>query len=98
LAPIAGAAIGEWFMDTDALIIFDDLSKHAVAYRQVCLVLSARPGVKPIRGRVLPSQPIAGTAARVGEKYGNSSPQPCRLSKRRPVMFCLHSHQRHLDY
>src|SRR2546426_8914588 len=37
LAPFAGAAMGEWFMDNgmDALIIFDDLSKHAVAYRQV---------------------------------------------------------------
>src|SRR5437016_10563524 len=41
LAPFAGAAVGEWFMDNgmDALIIFDDLSKHAVAYRQVSLVL-----------------------------------------------------------
>src|SRR5499425_1183760 len=37
LAPFAGAAMGEWFMDNgmDALIIYDDLSKHAVAYRQV---------------------------------------------------------------
>src|SRR6058998_4237717 len=37
LAPYAGAAMGEWFMDNgmDALIIYDDLSKHAVAYRQV---------------------------------------------------------------
>src|SRR5467141_3016967 len=41
LAPFSGAAMGEWFMDNgmDALIIFDDLSKHAVAYRQVSLVL-----------------------------------------------------------
>src|SRR4029077_7389607 len=41
LAPYAGAAMGEWFMDNgmDALIVFDDLSKHAVAYRQVSLVL-----------------------------------------------------------
>src|SRR6266567_1427000 len=41
LAPFAGAAMGEWFMDNgmDALIVFDDLSKHAVAYRQVSLVL-----------------------------------------------------------
>jgi len=37
LAPFAGAAMGEWFMDNgmDALIVYDDLSKHAVAYRQV---------------------------------------------------------------
>src|SRR3989442_3876884 len=41
LAPFAGAAMGEWFMDNgmDALIVYDDLSKHAVAYRQVSLVL-----------------------------------------------------------
>src|SRR3984885_9272158 len=46
LAPFAGAAIGEWFMDNgmDALIIYDDLSKHAVAYRQVSLVLKRPPG------------------------------------------------------
>src|SRR6266478_6028297 len=48
LAPFAGAAMGEWFMDNgmDALIIFDDLSKHAVAYRQVSLVL-IRPSGRP---------------------------------------------------
>src|SRR5580658_6572297 len=41
LAPFAGAAMGEYFLDNnmDALIIYDDLSKHAVAYRQVSLVL-----------------------------------------------------------
>src|SRR2546427_8168980 len=41
LVPFSGAAMGEWFMDNgmDALIIYDDLSKHAVAYRQVSLVL-----------------------------------------------------------
>src|SRR5213596_1624785 len=40
LVPFAGAAMGEWFMDNgmDALIVYDDLSKHAVAYRQVSLV------------------------------------------------------------
>src|SRR2546430_3138807 len=47
LAPFAGAAMGEWFMDNgmDALIIYDDLSKHAVAYRQGSLVLK-RPAVR----------------------------------------------------
>jgi F-type H+-transporting ATPase subunit alpha len=50
LAPFAGASMGEWFMDNgmDALIIFDDLSKHADAYRQMSLLLR-RP-----RGRRLP--------------------------------------------
>jgi F-type H+-transporting ATPase subunit alpha len=46
LAPFAGAAMGEWFMDNgmDALIVYDDLSKHAVAYRQVSLVLKRPSG------------------------------------------------------
>src|SRR5947209_1342965 len=46
LAPFAGAAMGEWFMDNgmDALIVFDDLSKHAVAYRQVSLVMRRPSG------------------------------------------------------
>ena len=46
LAPFAGAAMGEWFMDNnmDALIIYDDLSKHAVAYREVSLVLKRPSG------------------------------------------------------
>ena len=41
LAPFSGAAIGEWFMENgmDALIVYDDLSKHAVAYRQISLIL-----------------------------------------------------------
>ena len=50
LAPFAGAAMGEWFMDNgmDALIVYDDLSKHAVAYRQVSLVLKRPPAAKRI--------------------------------------------------
>ena len=46
LVPFAGCAMGEWFMDNgmDALIIYDDLSKHAVAYRQVSLVLKRPSG------------------------------------------------------
>ena len=42
-APFAGAAIGEYFRDTgrDALVVYDDLSKQAVAYREVSLILSA---------------------------------------------------------
>src|SRR4029077_11576970 len=46
LAPFAGTAMGEWFMDNgmDALIIHDDLSKHAVAYRQVSLILKRPSG------------------------------------------------------
>ena len=46
LVPFAGASMGEWFMDNgmDALIIYDDLSKQATAYRQVSLVLKRPSG------------------------------------------------------
>jgi F-type H+-transporting ATPase subunit alpha len=76
LAPFAGAAIGEWFMDNgmDALIVYDDLSKHAVAYRQVALVLKRPSGREAYPGDVfyLHSR-LLERAARVGEKYGNGS-------------------------
>ena len=76
LAPFAGAAMGEWFMDhgMDALIIYDDLSKHAVAYRQVSLVLKRPSGREAYPGDVfyLHSR-LLERAARVGERYGNGS-------------------------
>ena len=76
LAPFAGAAMGEWFMDNgmDALIIFDDLSEHAVAYRQVSLVLKRPSGREAYPGDVfyLHSR-LLERSARVGEKYGGGS-------------------------
>src|SRR5882672_8124928 len=76
LAPFAGAAMGEWFMDNgmDALIVYDDLSKHAVAYRQMSLVLKRPSGREAYPGDVfyLHSR-LLERAARVGEQYGNGS-------------------------
>src|SRR5438128_3056449 len=76
LAPFAGAAIGEWFMDNgmDALIVFDDLSKHAVAYRQVSLVLKRPSGREAYPGDVfyLHSR-LLERAARIAEKSRNVS-------------------------
>ena len=76
LAPFSGAAMGEWFMDNamDALLIYDDLSKHAVAYRQVSLVLKRPSGREAYPGDVfyLHSR-LLERAARVSEKYGNGS-------------------------
>src|SRR5271170_1552502 len=76
LAPFAGAAMGEWFMDNgkDALIIYDDLSKHAVAYRQVSLVLKRPSGREAYPGDVfyLHSR-LLERSARVSEKYGGGS-------------------------
>ena len=76
LVPFAGAAMGEWFMDNgmDALIVYDDLSKQAVAYRQVSLLLKRPSGREAFPGDVfyLHSR-LLERAARVGEKYGNGS-------------------------
>ncbi|MGA1236504.1 MAG: F0F1 ATP synthase subunit alpha [Limisphaerales bacterium] len=76
LAPFAGCAIGEWFMDNgmDALIIFDDLSKHAVAYRQVSLVLKRPSGREAFPGDVfyLHSR-LLERSARLNEESGNGS-------------------------
>jgi F-type H+-transporting ATPase subunit alpha len=76
MAPFAGAAMGEWFMDNgmDALIVYDDLSKHATAYREVSLVLKRPSGREAYPGDVfyLHSR-LLERAARVGEKFGNGS-------------------------
>jgi F-type H+/Na+-transporting ATPase subunit alpha len=76
LAPFSGCAMGEWFMDNgmDALVIFDDLSKHAVAYRQVSLVLKRPSGREAYPGDVfyLHSR-LLERSARLSEKYGNGS-------------------------
>jgi F-type H+/Na+-transporting ATPase subunit alpha len=76
LAPFAGAAMGEWFMENglDALVIYDDLSKHAVAYRQVSLVLKRPSGREAYPGDVfyLHSR-LLERAARLNEQHGNGS-------------------------
>ncbi|MDB6134583.1 MAG: synthase alpha subunit [Verrucomicrobiales bacterium] len=76
LAPYAGCAIGEWFMDQgeDVLIVFDDLSKQAVAYRQVSLLLKRPSGREAYPGDVfyLHSR-LLERSARVNENYGGGS-------------------------
>jgi F-type H+-transporting ATPase subunit alpha len=76
LAPFAGAAMGEWFMDNgmDALIVFDDLSKHAVAYRQVSLLLKRPSGREAYPGDVfyLHSR-LLERSARLSERAGDGS-------------------------
>ncbi|MCA1900209.1 MAG: F0F1 ATP synthase subunit alpha [Chloroflexi bacterium] len=72
IAPYAGTAIGEEFMETgrDALIIYDDLSKHAWAYRQVSLLLRRPPGREAYPGDVfyLHSR-LLERSARLATKY-----------------------------
>src|SRR5450631_3244146 len=76
LAPYAGAAMGEWFMANgmDALIVFDDLTKHAAAYRQVSLVLKRPSGREAYPGDVfyLHSR-LLERSARVTEEAGGGS-------------------------
>jgi F-type H+-transporting ATPase subunit alpha len=76
IAPFAGAAMGEYFMDNgmDALIVYDDLSKHAVAYRQISLVLKRPSGREAYPGDVfyLHSR-LLERSARVNEDNGNGS-------------------------
>ncbi len=76
IAPYAGCAIGEYFMEQgrDALVIYDDLSKHAWAYRQVSLLLRRPPGREAYPGDVfyLHSR-LLERAARLSEERGGGS-------------------------
>jgi len=76
IAPYAGCAIGEEFMENgkDVLIVYDDLSKHAVAYRAMSLLLHRPPGREAYPGDVfyLHSR-LLERAARLDEKYGGGS-------------------------
>ncbi|MBL8132914.1 MAG: F0F1 ATP synthase subunit alpha [Anaerolineae bacterium] len=76
IAPYAGCAIGEWFMENgkDALIVYDDLSKHAWAYRQVSLLMRRPPGREAYPGDVfyLHSR-LLERAAQLSKKRGGGS-------------------------
>ena len=78
LAPYAGCAMGEYFMDNgeDALIVYDDLSKQAVAYRQISLLLRRPPGREAYPGDVfyLHSR-LLERSARVNEEYVEKATQ-----------------------
>ncbi|MBI4280638.1 F0F1 ATP synthase subunit alpha, partial [Candidatus Uhrbacteria bacterium] len=76
LAPYAGCALAEYFMDKgrDALIIYDDLSKHAWAYREISLLLRRPPGREAYPGDIfyLHSR-LLERSARVNQKHGGGS-------------------------
>jgi F-type H+-transporting ATPase subunit alpha len=76
LAPFAGATIGEFFMDAgrDALVVYDDLSKQAVAYRQMSLLLRRPPGREAYPGDIfyLHSRLLERAAKLSKEKGGGS--------------------------
>mgnify|MGYP004661666875 FL=1 len=76
IAPYAGCAMGEYFMEKgkDALVVYDDLSKHAVAYRALSLLLKRPPGREAYPGDVfyLHSR-LLERAARLNKDYGGGS-------------------------
>ncbi len=76
IAPYSGCAMAEYFMKSgrDVLIVYDDLSKHAVAYRAISLLIRRPPGREAYPGDVfyLHSR-LLERAARVDEKYGGGS-------------------------
>jgi len=76
LAPYTGCTMGEYFRDnqTHSLVIYDDLSKHAVAYRQISLLLRRPPGREAYPGDVfyLHSR-LLERAAKLNEDYGSGS-------------------------
>ncbi|MCK4591888.1 F0F1 ATP synthase subunit alpha [Candidatus Parcubacteria bacterium] len=76
IAPYTGCTIGEYFMDQgkDAMIVYDDLSKHAWAYRQISLILKRPPGREAYPGDIfyLHSR-LLERAAKRDEKYGGGS-------------------------
>ncbi len=76
IAPYAGCAMGEYFMEKgkDVLIVYDDLSKHAVAYRALSLLLKRPPGREAYPGDVfyLHSR-LLERAARLNDDYGGGS-------------------------
>ncbi|NQV11870.1 F0F1 ATP synthase subunit alpha, partial [Candidatus Uhrbacteria bacterium] len=76
IAPYAGASIGEYFMNKgqDVLVVYDDLSKQAVAYREISLLLRRPPGREAYPGDVfyLHSR-LLERAAKLNDKYGGGS-------------------------
>ena len=76
IAPYSGCAMGEYFMDQgrDVLLIYDDLSKHAVAYRALSLLIRRPPGREAYPGDVfyLHSR-LLERAARIAPEYGGGS-------------------------
>ena len=102
LAPYSGCAMGEYFRDTGghALCIYDDLSKHAAAYREISLLLRRPPGREAFPGRrVLSPQPPAGARGQAQRRAGRriaDGPAVHRNAGRR--RFGVHSDQRDFDH
>ena len=90
IAPYAATSLAEYFMykGQDVLIVYDDLSKHAVAYRALSLLLGRAPGREAYPGDVfyLHSR-LLERSCRLSEKLGGGSSPPFRSSRPRMVMY-----------
>ena len=76
IAPYSGCAMGEYFMDKgrDVLVVYDDLSKHAVAYRALSLLIRRPPGREAYPGDVFYLHArLLERAARLSDEYGGGS-------------------------
>jgi len=76
IAPYAGCAMGEYFMygGRDALVVYDDLSKHAVAYREISLLLRRPPGREAYPGDIFYTHSrLLERAARLSPEHGGGS-------------------------
>ncbi len=76
IAPYAGCSMGEYFMDQgkDALVIYDDLSKHAWAYRQISLILRRPPGREAYPGDIFYLHArLLERAAKLNKEHGGGS-------------------------
>src|SRR2546427_7282476 len=84
LAPFGGCAMGEFFRDAgkDALVVYDDLTKHAWAYREVSLLVRRPPGREAYPGDVfyLHSR-LLERAARMNDENGGGAPTPPPLTQ-----------------
>ena len=102
LAPYAGVAMGEYFRDSSrhGLIVYDDLSKHAVAYREMSLILRRPPGREAYPGDVfyLHSR-LLERAAKVNDELGGGSLTALPIIETQAGdVFCVYSNKRYLYY
>lgn len=101
IAPYAGCAMGEYFMykGKDVLIVYDDLSKHAVAYRALSLLLRRSPGREAYPGDVfyLHSR-LLERAARLSEDLGGGSYGIADYRNTGGRCFGIYTDKRNFDY